>query len=148
MHVGLFAGMQLSSTKLNACLIAQTYYKKNIIYLGAKTPLSASNIYTSFPVGVVAGYGYQLFENNNWRMAPLLDIQWLSSKTQNQSKPIHYFDFSINYQLTYIRWKKIQINSSFGYGCFIRRFYNTYFYKWEKSVGINGLVSIGIEYIL
>jgi len=101
--------------------------------------ISANNIYTSFPVGVMAGYGYKLFENKNWSMAPLLDIQWLDSKTQHQSKPTHYFDFSLNYQLSFIRWKKIQLNSSFGYGCFIKRFYNTYFTNWEKSYGISGL---------
>ena len=147
LQFGVFAGMQLSSTKWNACIIAKTYYNKNIFYVGAKTPISANNIYTSFPVGVMAGYGYKLFENKNWSMAPLLDIQWLDSKTQHQSKPTHYFDFSLNYQLSFIRWKKIQLNSSFGYGCFIKRFYNTYFTNWEKSYGISGLISLGIEYV-
>jgi hypothetical protein len=142
----LFAGMQLSSTKLNACIIAKAYSNKNIFYLGAKTPISAYNIYGYFPAGIISGYGYKLLENEKWKMETVLDLQWLGSKTQNQSKPTHYFDSTINYQLTYIKWKKIQLTNSLGYGCFYKFFYNNYSKKWDKRMGISGLISFGIEY--
>jgi len=54
--------------------------------------------------------------------------------------------FTLN--LFFAGCKKIQINSSFGYGSFVRVFYNNYFNHWEKSVGIGGLISIGVKYIL
>jgi hypothetical protein len=148
MQFGLFAGIQLSSTKLNTCIIAKTYYNKNIFYLGAKTPVSTNDIYGNFPVGLIGGYGYKLIENKKWEMATLLDFQWLGSKTQNQSKPTHYFDFTLNYQLSYINWKKVHLNSSFGYGYFYKYYYNNYSKIWKNSMGMSGVISIGIEYVL
>ncbi len=144
---GLFGGMQFSSTKLNTCVIAKTYYKKHLFYVGAKTPISVNNIFGNFPVGLIGGYGYTLLETKRWRMAPVLDIQWLESKTQNQGNATHYFDFTLNYQLTCIIWKGLQINSSCGYGCFYKRFYNNFFHSWSKSTGICGQISLGIEYV-
>src|SRR5258705_120399 len=145
---GIFGGIQLSSTRWSACLIAKAHYKKNIFHLGVKTPAATDDIYGAFPVGITAGYGYKLLENDKWRMAPVADIQWIESKTRNQNWATHYFDFTINYQLTYIKWKKIQINSSFGYGSYYRFFYNNYFHQWEKESGISGLISLGVEYVL
>ena len=145
---GFFGGIQLSSTKFNACLIVKSYFKKNIFYLGAKNPVSSNNIYGYFPVGFIGGYGYKLLVNENWEMATLLDIQWLCSKTQNQIKPTHYFDFTLNYQLSYIKWKKIQLNSSFGYGFFYKYYYTKFFNGWKNTHGISGLISLGIDYVI
>jgi hypothetical protein len=147
-HIGLYPVMQLSSTRMNACLIAKIYRDRNCYYLGAKTPISTNNIYGYFPVGIIAGYGYQMFENNKWKMATLFDGQWLSSKTQYMLKPTRYIDLTVNYQLTYKICKKLQINSSFGYGAFLKYFYQRYSTKARESTGVSGQIAIGAEYVL
>lgn len=144
----LHSGIQLSSTKWNVPLIAEIFRGNNLYYAGAKIPVSASNLYAYFPVGAIGGYGYRLIQNEKWKTTILLDVQWLGSKTQNQMKPTHYFDFTLNYQLTYSRWKKIHLNSLFGYGAFVKYFFRRDIEKWENSVGISGLIRVGAKYNL
>ena len=86
---GIFSGIQLSSTKLNVCLTGKVYEKNNIFYLGIKTPLSTNSVYGNFPIGVLGGYGYSILKNETWKMATVLDAQWLGSKIENQDKITH-----------------------------------------------------------
>jgi hypothetical protein len=147
-QLSLFPDIQLSSTGWNGCLIAKVECSKNIFYAGVKTPVMGNNLYGYFPVGLIAGYGYKLIQNGKWEMAPLLDAQWLSSKTQNLIKPTHYFDFTLNYQVTYKMTRKIHLASSFGYGLFLKEFYRRDLDAWQNSEGIGGLISLGIVYVL
>jgi len=142
------SGIQLGSAKLSVPLIAEIFRRNNLYYLGAKIPVSANNLYGYFPIGAIGGYGYQLIQNEKWKAAILLDAQWLGSKTQNQIKPTHYFDFTLNYQLTYSKWKRIHLSSSFGYGAFVKYFFRSDTGTWGKSAGVSGLIRVGAKYNL
>ena len=144
----LFSVMQLSSTKWNACLFAQVNHNSHIFYVGIKTPVSADYLYGYSPLGLISGYGYSLIKNGKWEMATVLDAQWLSSKSQNQIMPTHYFDFTLNYQLIYRLGKKVRLNSSLGYGTFLKYFYRRDTGNWGYTDGVEGLVSVGIGYVL
>lgn len=144
----LYSGIQLGAAKWNVPLIAEIFRGNDLYYLGAKIPVSTNNLYGYFPVGAIGGYGYRLIQNEKWKAAVLLDAQWLGLKTQNQIKPTHYFDFTLNYQLTYSKWKRIHLSSSFGYGAFVKYFYRSDSNEWENSVGVSGMIRFGAKYNL
>ena len=146
--LSLHSGIQLGSAKWSVPLIAEIVCGNNLCYLGLKIPVSINNLYGYFPIGAVGGYGCRLIQNEKWKADALLDVQWLGSKTQNQIKPTHYFDFTLNYQLTYAKWKRIHLSSSFGYGAFVKYFYRGDKNEWENNVGVSGLIRFGATYNL
>lgn len=143
---GFLSGIQLSSTKWSIPVMAEIQLENNLCYLGAKIPISTNNLYGYFPLGVIGGYGYRLIQNEKWKAIVLLDVQWLGSKTQNQIKSVHFFDFTMNYRLTYKKWNKVQLNSSFGYGAFVKYFFRSDAEAWGKSVGVSGLICVSAGY--
>lgn len=145
--LGATSFLQLSSTKTGFVLTLNYHRKKNNFYLGPKIQISNSNIYYKNFIGIVAGDAFNLISHNKLNFYITPDIQWLNLKTRNQDKPTHYFDFTLNYQLNYSISKRISVNSSFGYGIFLKHFYIKSIEEWDDSIGLSGLIRVGVSYL-
>ena len=148
-NIGASLGMQLSTTKFAAIVTIDYYRSKNLFYIGPKIPIGDISIYGYFPIGIAFGYGRQLIGNKSLKVYFIPDIQWLlGSKTQNQSKATHNIDMTLNYQLSYSKIKKIRLSSSFGYGMFIKYYYQNDLQEWGNNKGFSGLVRFSVSYLL
>jgi len=136
---------QLSSTKYAAGITLDYCKGKNLFYIGTKIPLPVNDIYGT---GIALGYGRELLGNETFKMYVMPDFQWLSSKTQNQIKPAHYFDLTLNYGLHFVKLENISFHSSFGYGVFLKRFYRNDLQEFQTSSNLSGLIRIGVTYFI
>lgn len=144
-HVGIFTFAQLSSTKYATGITVEYGRGKNLFYIGAKIPIPLNDLNV---IGANLGYGRQLIGNKILKVNFIPDIQWINSKTQNQTKPTQYFDFTFNYELSYVKIKNLAFGSSFGYGFFLKRYYRNDLKEMQSSSGLSGLIRLRITYFI